>query len=181
MKMELTVGTDVDQFIKALEDFTNATDDMLRWTVYPGAKLTADKIRKAIEDLPEIKQTPRETKSSGGVKRPRKSGKSSGKKPKGATKVEREGMLEGLGVAGMRYDGDFLNAKIGMDGYNKHITTKWPKGHPNAMVARSIESGTSFRQKCPFVAPTVRQYKLAAEQEMAKEFDRQVEKHWTYR
>lgn len=178
MNATIRIGRDIDQYIKNLERFSNATDDMLKATIYPGAKVIADEMRKAIHDLPEINTTPRETKGSG-VKRPKDTRtRSNRNRPKGVTRVEKEGLLEGLGIAGMRYDGSILNAKIGMDGYNKHVTDKWPKGHPNAMIARSVESGTSFRQKTPFIQPTASKNKSRAENEMAKEFDKQAAKHW---
>lgn len=178
MKLSIRVGDDVDKYIRKLEQFTDATDGMLKATIYPGAKVIADEIRNAIEELPEIKTNPRETKGSG-TKRPKDNRKRSRHpKPAGVTKVEKEGLLDGLGIAGMRYDGSLLNAKIGMDGYNKHVTEKWPKGHPNAMIARSVESGTSFRQKTPFIMPTVRKNKARAENEMKREFDEQAAKQW---
>lgn len=178
MKLSIRVGDDVDKYIRKLEQFADATDGMLKATIYPGAEVIADEMRKAIEELPEIKTSPRETKGSG-TKRP-KDNRTRSKRPKpaGVTKVEKEGLLDGLGIAGMRYDGSLLNAKIGMDGYNKHVTDKWPKGHPNAMIARSVESGTSFRQKTPFIEPTARKNKARAENEMKREFDKQAAKQW---
>lgn len=178
MRLSINVGGDIERYIRNLEAFADATDGMLKATIYPGAKVIADEMRKAIDKLPEIKTNPRETKGSG-VKRPKDTRKREHrKKPAGVTRVEKEGLLDGLGIAGMRYDGSLLNAKIGMDGYNKHVTEKWPKGHPNAMIARSVEAGTSFRQKTPFIQPTARKYKNRAEKSMAKEFNNQVKKNW---
>lgn len=180
MKTTVRVGKNIDKYIKNLEDFSNATDGMLKATIYPGAKVMADEMRKAIKELPELK-------TSEGDKNPTKKSVNSPKdtrkrqaraKPSGITRVEREGLLEGLGITSMRYDGSLLNAKIGMDGYNKHVTDKWPKGHPNAMVARSLEAGTSFRKKTPFIEPTARKYRTQAEKAMAEEFNQQVTKNW---
>ena len=178
MKAAIRIGKDIDQYISKLEKFSDATEGMLKATIYPGAKVIADEMRTAIQELPEIKTTPREGKGTG-VKRPKDNRKRSNRqKPKGVTRVEKEGLLDGLGITGMRYDGTLLNAKIGMDGYNKHVTEKWTKGHPNAMIARSVESGTSFRQKTPFIEPTARKYKSKVEHEMKQEFDKQAAKHW---
>lgn len=176
----ITVGKEINDYIRALDKFTDATDGMIRWTIYPGAEKITDKIREAIEELPEIDRKMRESKGSS-VKRPKDKRKRTGKIPKGVTQVEREGLLDGLGIAGMRFDDDWLNAKVGMDGYNKHVTAKWPKGHPNAMIARSVESGTSFRKKTPFIAPTAKKYKEQAQKDMAAEFDRQVERNWDFK
>lgn len=178
MKLSINVGAEMEKYVKNLEAFANATDGMLKATIYPGAKVMADEMREAIRELPEITVQTRKRKGSN-VKRPKDTRKRTGKKRQaGITKVEKEGLLEGLGITSMRYNGSLLNAKIGMDGYNKHITEKWPKGHPNAMVARSLESGTSFRQKTPFIAPTAQKFKDKAERNMAKEFDEQVKKNW---
>ena len=180
MKLTVRVGKEVDQYIRSLEKFTDATDGMLKTTIYPGAEVIADEIREAIKELPEIKQSPKETgkKATTGKKDTRKNRqRSTGKKAAGVTKVDKEGLLDGLGITKMRYDGSLLNAKIGMDGYNKHVTDKYPKGHPNAMIARSVESGTSFRQKTPFIKPTVTAQKSRAEHRMAAEFDKQVAKN----
>lgn len=180
MKTTVRVGKNIEKYIKNLEDFSDATDGMLKATIYPGAKVMADEMRKAIEALPELKTSERETKTT---KKSVNSKKDTRKrqaraKPSGITRVEREGLLEGLGITGMRYGGSLLNNKVGMDGYNKHVTDKWPKGHPNAMVARSLEAGTSFRKKTPFIGPTARKFRAQAEQAMAKEFDQQVTKNW---
>lgn len=39
------------------------------------------------------------------------------------------------------------NVKIGFDGYNNIRSKRWPQGQPNQMVARAIESGTSWMSK----------------------------------
>ena len=181
MKMNLRVGKGVDTYIRKLENFADASDGMLRATIYPGAKVIADEIRNAIEELPEIDRTPRDKSSEPKVRRPdnrKQRQRNHGKKQKGVTRLEKEGLLEGLGIAKMRYNGSLLNTKIGMDGYNKHVTEKWPKGHPNVMIARSVENGTSFRQKTPFISTTARANKHRAERHMKAEFDKQAAKQW---
>lgn len=179
MKLSIEVGKGIEKYIQRLEQFEEASDGILKATIYPGAKIIADELRKAVESLPEIKTNPKETKSKG-TPRPKDTRKRDRRpKPAGVTKVEKEGLLDGLGIAKMRFDdSDILNAKIGMDGYNKHVTPKWPKGHPNIMIARSVEHGTSFRQKTPFIEPTARKYKDIAEQKMAHAFDNEVQKYW---
>ena len=55
-------------------------------------------------------------------------------------------------------------------------TKKYPKGQPNVLLARSIESGSSIAKKRPFVAPAVRKTKKAAEETMAKIIDEESAK-----
>lgn len=48
-----------------------------------------------------------------------------------------------------------MNVKLGFDGYNTVKTNSYPNGQPNVMIARAIESGSSIRDKHPFVRPAV--------------------------
>ena len=70
----------------------------------------------------------------------------------------------------------FINVKVGMDGYNSTVTKRWPKGQPNAMILRSLESGTSFQSKQPVIAPAVRASRNAATQKMREQFDEETRK-----
>lgn len=183
MRYTFKIGKNVPKLVDNWIAFANASDEILEQTVYPGAGLIADEIRHAIEQLPVINETVKENGSArtGGKQHARDTTKGKAKKgaPAGVTRLEKEGLLEwakgtGMGLAPIRKDKDFLNTKVGFAGYNRHVTPNYPKGHPNVMIARSVESGTSFRQKTPFIAPTVRKYRNQAEEKMAREFDRIV-------
>ena len=52
-----------------------------------------------------------------------------------------------MGISPIKHDGDYINAKVGFDGYGSIPTKKYPKGVPNQLVARSVNSGTSFLKK----------------------------------
>lgn len=186
MRYTFRVGKNVSKIVEHWSAFANASEEILEKTIYPGAGLIADEIRHAIEELPVIDRAVKEDGSArvGGKQHARntRTGKAPKSAPAGVTKLEKEGLLEwakntGMGLAPMRKDKSFLNTKVGFAGYNKHVTPNYPKGHPNVMIARSVESGTSFRQKTPFIAPTVRKYRNQAENLMAKEFDSIVEKY----
>lgn len=98
-------------------------------------------------------------------------------KPKtGPSTLQLIGLQRSLGISKMRADGSFLNVKIGFDGYNNVKTKKWPSGQPNSMVARSIESGTSFMTKQPFMRPAEQSAKAPCEKVMAETVDREIEK-----
>lgn len=187
MRVIWNVGSGFKKYIDRLDRLQHNCDDLIEKAIYPGAGLIADELRKAIEALPVIDRNVRETgpNTVGGKSVQKEAGQNKAAKPhkgapRGVTKLEKEGLLEGFGLAPIREDagkkGGYINTKAGMDGYNKHITAQYPKGHPNAMIARSVESGTSFRQKTPFIAPTVRKYKDHAERLIAKEFDALADK-----
>ena len=147
-----TVGTGIDNYIKNLEELTYGTDEMIKRAVYEGAKIVTDAIRTNINALPV--GPPREGK---------------------VTKKQKAGLLEGLGISRFRMDGSFLNVKVGMDGYNAETSKKHPKGQANAMIARALESGSSFAPKHPFIGPAVNATKASAEEAIAKAFDEQCE------
>lgn len=156
--MKITVGAGIDNYIKALDQLTLRAEPQIKQAVYVGGGMVADAVRSAINDLP-----------------PRR-GKFTEPPVSGVTKSQKQGLLDGLGISSMRNDGGFINVHIGFDGYNSTITDNWPRGVPNALVARSVESGTSWLKKHPFIAPAVRSVKTAAEMAMAAKFDEVIRK-----
>ena len=157
-KRSVVVGA--DNWIGTIDSLAANADHMSHLAVYGGAGVIADGIREAIKRLP--------TRT-----------RQNGHHEKGVTDVERQGLLDGLGVATHRRQDGKVDTKIAFDGYNAYITEKWPKGHPNSMVARTVEAGTSWLTKTPFIAPTARKLKKEAVAAMQKELDdyiRQKEK-----
>ena len=148
-----TVGNGIENYIKNLEDLEFGADEMAKKAVYEGAKIVTDAIRANIQALPV--GSPREGK---------------------VTQKQKAGLLEGLGIAGFRNDGSFINVKVGEDGYNAEVSRKHPKGQANAMIARAMESGSSFAPKRPFVGPAVRRTKDTAERAIAEKLDDEIKK-----
>ena len=75
-------------------------------------------------------------------------------------------MLRGMGIAKMMNKDGTYDIKIGFDGYDDEVTEKYPKGHPISMIARAVESGTSFMEKTPFIRPAYNKAHAQAEQAM---------------
>lgn len=154
-----TVG--IDAFMDELDNIEQASSGVAGQMVYKGAGIVADEVRKRISMIPE-----REVYDT-----------SSGHKhTRGITDVERAGLTETLGISKVRNDSGFYNVRIGFDGYNNNVTKEYPKGHPNSMVARTIESGTSWLAKTPFIAPAVAATKHTAEKAMESIFDNGITK-----
>ena len=80
------------------------------------------------------------------------------------------GLIDHMGLSKMENDAGYINTKLGFNGYLKD-------GRPAAVVARSIESGTSRQPKKPFIRPAVRKAKARCEQAMASQLEKQIEKH----
>ena len=94
----------------------------------------------------------------------------------GPTTIQKMGLVQSLGITKMRADGDFWNVKIGFDGYNNVKTKKWPQGQPNSMVARSVESGTSWMAKQPFMRRAEQSAMAPCEKAMAETVDKVISK-----
>lgn len=60
----------------------------------------------------------------------------------------------------------FVHTKAGFDGYGSFPTKSYPKGVPNQLLARAVESGSSVRAKTPFVLPALKSMRKEAEAEM---------------
>lgn len=129
------------------------TREIAAKAIYEGAGIVTDAIRGNIRTLRESRDV-----------------------HKGVTPQQKEGLLNGLGIARMRNDNGYYNVKPGFDGYNTHKGKKYPKGQPNQLVARSLEKGTSTAPRQAFVAPAVRKSKKAAEAAMAKILDEEIKK-----
>ena len=147
---KFTVGKGINEYIAELEKISQLTPDMIGRSIYEGAKVVTDAIRSEINGLTEQDVTP----------------------------VQKEGLLNGLGIANLKQNLTSSDVKVGMDGYNTHITKKYPNGHPNMMIARSVISGTSFHpRKNDFMSRATRASKAQAEKAMKDEFDNQLKKY----
>lgn len=135
-------------------------DDIAGKAIYAGAGVVADAIKENIKALPIVR-------GYGTEKDPL---------PGGVTAPQKAGLIDGLGISPMQNDAGYLNVKIGFDGYNATKTDKYPQGQPNQLVARGVESGTSWKKKKPFIRPAINASKSRAEAEMARILDQEIEK-----
>lgn len=144
-----------------LEKLSGNVEAILKMAVYDGAGVLAKAIAQAIDDLPTD------------------SGPITPEHPimNGPTQAQKDGLKEGFGISGMRTDnGDYINVKIGFAGYNDVHTKKYPDGQPNQLIARSIESGTTYMRKHHFVRRTVSRVKKAAEAAVQARLEKETAK-----
>ena len=86
-------------------------------------------------------------------------------------------LLGTLGITSMDKDAEGMyNVKIGFDGYNGIKTKRWPNGQPNQMVARAIESGTTWMRKNRFVSKAVSKTKKQALAAMQRRAETEIKK-----
>ena len=143
-----------------ISKLSKGVDDIAGKAIYAGAGIVADAIKENIKALPIV----------------RGYGTTENPLPGGVTAPQKAGLIDGMGISPMQDDGGYLNVKIGFDGYNATKTDKYPQGQPNQLVARGVESGTSWKQKKPFIRPAINASKSRAEAEMARILDQEIEK-----
>lgn len=149
---------DLDRYLATLERLTDARE-YIGEAIFYGADIVADAVRSQIQALPVAQKFAKE-----------------GEKLNTITSVQKKGLLDGFGIARMKKDGDYYNVKLGFAGYNGQKSTKYKNGQPNSVIARSVCSGTSFRQKNDFVGRAVRGTKSSAERKMEEKLDEAIKK-----
>lgn len=149
----------IDEYRRKLEQIGRSSENIAKMAVYEGAAVVADEIRANIDSLPTQDTWGTKADPAGGIR-----------------KEQKEGLQNGFGISTMEEDGGNINVRAGFHGYNSFRTRKHPKGQPNVMIARSVESGTSFLRKSPFVRRAVRMSKPKAEAKMKEIFEKEIEK-----
>lgn len=155
-----------------MEDFINLCihsekqlDRTIGRSIYPGALVMANALKEATANLV--------TDDGKGAKH-----RAGSPKRRGPTPEQKQALIGSFGIAIIRKNVYGYNVKAGWDGYNGIVTARWPKGQPNAMVARSVNAGTSFMSPQPFVDNTVRRMEQTTVTAIEKEFENQLRKIW---
>lgn len=146
----------LDDVSAKLELLSTKGVNMCKAVVWEGTKVVADQIKANISGLPVDSWRPKNvTKIPYNV----------------LTSENKADLLAGLGIADIRAEGGGANTVIGFAGYGSVASAKYPSGLPNALLARSIESGSSARVAHPFVRPAVNATKGAAQAAMQAKAD----------
>lgn len=156
----ITFKDSTEYAVKLSRLATNA-EPIAKKAIYAGAEIVASKIRRNLDALPVEKF--RFLRGDD--------------KFVGVTKTQKQDLLDSFGITPIEKDkwGNW-NAKIGFDGYGSKPTNSYPNGIPNQLLARSIESGSSVRQKKPFVRPATYAAKKAAMAKMEAVVDEEIAK-----
>lgn len=149
----------VDKLVAQYEKLQSNTDEVIGKAIYNGAGVVMKACQAAVEGI--------STDNRFGTSENPVSGPST---------IQKLGLRYSLGIAKLRDDGGFKNVKIGFDGYNNVKTKRWPQGQPNMMVARAVESGTSWMQKQPFMRKAEQSSRSQCEKVMSETVDREIQK-----
>lgn len=119
----------LDNFLDYLTEYEDDVEGIIKMGIYDGAKVIADEVRAQLDHLAQDSD-----------------------KEKGPFKSQIIGLQESLSIASIKKDGGTWKTNIGFVGYNTFLKTgRYPKGQPNILIARSIEKGTSYMVKTPFI------------------------------
>ena len=152
----------VEEYALKLSRLAEKSNEISKKALYAAAAVITDRIRSNIKALPVVPDYVLGTKD---------------KPIEGVTEAQKAGLLKGLGFSpAMQDKKGIVNVQIGYEGYNSVNTRKYPKGQPNLRIARSVESGTTFRKKTPFVRPAVEDTKSAAIAALNKVIDDEYER-----
>lgn len=153
--------------VDGMEDFINlclktdrTLDRVIGKSIYPGGKHMANAIKLSINSIKTNTEVDHKRKKTG------------------PTEAQKEGLIESFGIAKMHAGSNGFNVKLGFDGYNSVITKKYPKGQPNAMIARSINIGTSFMRPQPFMDITVARESEETVRIIGEQFEKEMLKIW---
>ena len=157
----------IDEYAKVLAALGNESEEIVKSAVYKGAAIVADEIKSGINSIP-IQEGDNGLPPMGTAEN----------KLYGISRKQKGDLMDSFGLAPMENDGDYIQTKAGVDGYGSIPTKKYPGGVPNVMLMRSIESGTSFRDKHPVFRQATNRARKRAEEAMKNEIDNQMQKYF---
>lgn len=149
----------LEEYERQLLKLQNVSRECIGEAIYEGAGIVADRVKSAIGTIPIDERHVNVNK---------------GEILNGISQAQKQGLMDGFGIARMQDENGYLHVKLGFDGYNSVKTRSHPNGQPNSMIARSVNSGSSFRARFPFVDQAVNASKAQAEQAMIKKFDEKI-------
>lgn len=149
-----------EDYIEQLITTDKQLDRICGRSLHPGAKIVSDVCKKKLEAL---RTDDSWFKRNGGFRH-------------GPTKRQKKFLIESMGIAKMRHTGGSYDVKLGFDGYNDIVSERWPAGQPNAVIARSVNKGTSFMEAQPFMDQSIKESEVAVIKAIEKQFEYELEK-----
>lgn len=153
--MKLTT-TGITETLKMLESVEGNTDEIFKDALEAGINVVTDEMRAQIQALSTSKENDIEKHY-----------------PK---ERDKKALLDSLGYTPVGLQGSKYNMKSGFDGYDNHKTKRYPLGHPNKVIAKSIERGTSFMTAQPFMSRASKKAKSKALEAMDETIQKELKK-----
>lgn len=126
--------------------------------VYVGADIVIKSFKREIEGLPEVKEGtfPRRNHPVNGL-----------------TPLQKQGLIEGLGIPKMDEKGGTIQTHIGFHGFNK-VKRNGSNGQRNSTIARLTITGTATRRKNDFSSRAIKNAKAEAEKAMKEKMENSI-------
>lgn len=152
-----------DEAIAQLENLSNNVDSVLKKGLYGGAGLMVEEVKARLSAMPVVADVENVKTYRTGEKYH-------------LSVTQRKCLAESIGIAPFGQNAGKIDTHIGFDGYNDIKTKKYPNGQPNQLIARIVESGSSYMDKTPFIRPATNAGKKKAEQLMKETIENEIKK-----
>lgn len=140
-----------------LDQFGAKSQQVAKTCLYDGAGIVADAIRASVDSIPVFVP-------DGTWHRPMP----------GLFAEDLADLKSAIDIARFQDTADGPNTQIGFGGYARRKEKDFPSGVPIALLARSIESGSSVRQKHPFFRRAVNASKAKAVAAMQQRLNEEI-------
>lgn len=148
----------LDEVIAMLSSVEDKAQDIVEAGLYEGASVVADALRENVSALPTDERWGYETPKSG------------------PSEAEKKVMLNGMGISEFETASGKTHTSVGFGGYGGYRTKRFPAGKPVALIARSVERGTSFMHPNPFMKQTKAQARNAASEAISTKIKEEIQK-----
>lgn len=154
------VGMDV--FLGNLSKMTKEIRNINKGALGEGAKVAAESMRDALENLPI---------------RPNKyTGRQHSERLYGVTESEYAQILNNFGIARFKDSGGAWNTSIGFKGYVHTPSAKFNDQVPTGLLVQAVEYGTEFRKPLHMIANAVKNVQESVAEHVQEYIDEQTSK-----
>ena len=153
---EITGTETIKEYLELLKGALEKRKELFQKSIKPGADIVADYCKAELNNL-RVDDTPYIFISQYNKKR-------------GLSQKQKEGLIKSMGLAPLKKKQDGWDVKLGFDGYNDIKSSRWKNGQPNAMIARSVNKGTSFMVAQPYMDRTIVATEYKADKAIEEEF-----------
>jgi HK97 gp10 family phage protein len=147
-----------EELTKKITQLADAGDAIGKMAVYDGAKVIADEIRQRIKGLPVEEDRFLIGDDKFDV----------------MTAEDKKDLANALGISKIVRGAEDVRTVVGFAGYGSKKTKKYPNGLPMPLLARAIESGSSVREKHPFIRKAVNAKRKEVVRVMTETAERQI-------
>lgn len=153
------ISDGMTDWILEISKLRKGSKEIIEKALKAGADVMADGFRSEINDIPTDERYVKDGEMKSGIRQ-----------------IQKKGLLDSFGITPIREEDGVYDVHLGWDGYNELRTKAWPQGQPNKMIARSVNSGTSYMTAYPFINRSKSKYQKDAEKAMEETIAEEIGK-----